>query len=181
MAPPEGSRRHTDAAYRRTYEEQPETSEQLSRAERATGRLTSSEPWDRSWLAPPASEGPPVRRRALAAALVVANIVAVSMWLVYGQGPNIQPAGWGGLLPEGIGVVLWWSSPALVLLFHRTWAGTLLTGITLLVASNVALFSIYSSQHSTAGIGFLVLPSLGWVMGIVLLGAEWIFRRPWIT
>lgn len=179
MAPPEGSRRHTEAAYRRAYEEQSETSEESSRAERAAGRLTSGEPSDRSWMASAAGEGRPVWRRALAAALVVANIVAVTLWLVYGHGPNIQPAGWSGLLSDDIGIVLWWSSPALVLLFHRTWAGTLLTGITLLVASNVALFSIYSSGHSTSAIGFLVLPSLGWLMAIVLLGAEWIFRRPW--
>jgi hypothetical protein len=120
-----------------------------------------------------------VWRRALQATLVVANIAVVSAWLAHGQGPNIQPAGWDGLLSDDVGIVLWWSSPALVLLCHQTWAGTLLTGITLLVASNVALLSIYSSPHSTAGIGFLVLPSLGWLMAIVLLGSEWIFRRPW--
>lgn len=49
MAPPEDSRRHTDAAYRRAYEELPETSDELQRAEQAARRLTSEEPWERWW------------------------------------------------------------------------------------------------------------------------------------
>lgn len=45
----EQARRHTDAAYRRAYEEQPETSDELRRAAHAASRLTSEEPWERWW------------------------------------------------------------------------------------------------------------------------------------
>lgn len=45
----EQARRQTDAAYRRAYEEQPETEDELRRAEQAACRLTSEEPWERWW------------------------------------------------------------------------------------------------------------------------------------
>ncbi len=36
-------------AYQRAYEEQPETDDELDRAERSARRLTSEEPWERWW------------------------------------------------------------------------------------------------------------------------------------
>ncbi|MGH8931948.1 MAG: ribbon-helix-helix domain-containing protein [Egibacteraceae bacterium] len=37
------------AAYQRAYEEQPETDDELQRAERSAQRLTSEEPWEQWW------------------------------------------------------------------------------------------------------------------------------------
>lgn len=46
-------------------------------------------------------------------------------------------------------------------------------------ASNLALLFIYTSTGSTSAIGFFVLPPAGWLMVMVVLTAEWLFRRPW--
>ena len=115
-------------------------------------------------------------KRVLQAALLAANFLLVSAWLLFGQGESIQPASSEGM-SSAVGVVLWWSSPALVLFLHQTWAGTLLTGTALLSASTVALISIYASSSSTAAIGFFTLPAVGWLIALGLLGAEWLLRR----
>jgi hypothetical protein len=117
-------------------------------------------------------------KRALQTTLLLAQVVAVSAWLLFGHGPNIQPVGRASL-SSAVGIVLWWSSPALLLLFHQTWVGTLVAGVALLAASNLALLFIYTSTGSTSAIGFFVLPPAGWLMVMVVLTAEWLFRRPW--
>lgn len=117
-------------------------------------------------------------RRALQATLLLANIALVTAWLVFGQGESIQPAT-SEDLRSAVVIILWWSSPALVLFFHQTWGGVLLSGSALLLASSIALLSIYSSTDSTAAIGFYTLPLVGWVLALTLVGAEWVFRRPW--
>ena len=127
----------------------------------------------------PCHNGLAVLKRALQVALLAANVLLVSAWLLFGQGESIQPVSREGM-PPAVGVVLWWSSPALVLIFHQTWAGTLLTGMALLLVSTVALSSIYASSSSTAAIGFFTLPGLGWLIALGLLGGEWLFRRPWL-
>lgn len=45
----EESRRRTDVAYRKAYETQPESRDEVRRAARAASRLTSEEPWERWW------------------------------------------------------------------------------------------------------------------------------------
>jgi hypothetical protein len=117
-------------------------------------------------------------RRALQSTLLAAHVVLVSAWLVLGQGPNIQPVSREGLT-SAVWIVLWWSFPALLLFFHQTWVGTLVTGIALLAASDLALLFIYSSNSSTSAIGFLTLPPVGLLIAMVLLAAEWLLRRPW--
>lgn len=117
-------------------------------------------------------------RRALQAVLFVANLALVSAWLSVGQGETVQPLSGEGL-PSAVGVIVWWSSPALTLFLHRTWAGTLLTGGALLLGSGVALTSIYANTSATAAIGFYTLPVLGWLMAMAVLIAEWVFRQPW--
>lgn len=112
-------------------------------------------------------------------ALLAANVVLVTAWLLLGQGESIQPVSREGAL-SAAGIILWWSSPALVLFFHQTWAGTLLTGMALLLASSVVLTSIYASSSSTAAIGFFTLPALGWLIALGLLGGEWLLRRTWL-
>jgi len=76
-------------------------------------------------------------------------------------------------------MILWWSSPALTLFFLQTWAGALFTGIALLLAGSVALTSVYSGVHSTAGIGLIVLPTLLWLFALFSVAGEWALRRPW--
>lgn len=117
-------------------------------------------------------------RRTLQVTLLVAYVSLVSTWLWLGEGPSIQPLGEGGL-SSAVGMILWWSLPALTLFFLQTWAGSLFTGIALLLASSIALTSTYSNVHSTAGIGLLFLPTVLWLIALGSLAAEWIFRRPW--
>jgi hypothetical protein len=50
---------------------------------------------------------------------------------------------------------------------------------TLLLAGSVALTSVYSSVHSTAGIGLIVLPPLLWLIALFSVAGEWALRRPW--
>jgi hypothetical protein len=64
-------------------------------------------------------------------------------------------------------------------LLHSDLGGTIFTGVALLVANSIALNSIYSSTHSTAGIGLLALPLCMWLLALALVAAEWIWRRPW--
>ncbi len=117
-------------------------------------------------------------RRTLQVALFVVYVLLVSTWLWFGHAPSIQPLGRSGL-SSAAAMILWWISPALTIFFVRTWAGTIFTGAALLVANSLALNSIYSSVHSTAGIGLLVLPVLIWLISLVLLAGEWVWRRPW--
>lgn len=100
-----------------------------------------------------------VRRRILQASLLAVNVAVVTTWLAMGQGPNVQPVGRDDLF-DVLPVLLWWNAPLLVLFLHRSWPGSLLTGVVLLVANVIGLASIYASTHSTAGIGFLALPVL---------------------
>lgn len=117
-------------------------------------------------------------RRLLQTTLLIAQFSLVTAWLLLGSGPNIQPVKTEDLT-SAVWIVLWWSSPALILFFHQTWVGTLTTGAALLAASAFALHHIYSSTGSTAAIGFLTLPPLGWLITMSMLAAEWLFRRPW--
>lgn len=93
-----------------------------------------------------------------------------------GEGDSIQPVG-SDDLPSAIGLILWWASPTLVLFALQTWAGTLLTGLTLFLASTVSLANIYASTSSTAGIGLYTLPVVGWILAIGLAIAECGFLR----
>jgi hypothetical protein len=117
-------------------------------------------------------------RQGLQATLFVANIALVGAWVVLAEGESIQPDSGQGL-GSALGIVAWWSAPALVLFLHRSLAGTVVTGVALLAASAVALVSIYASTHSTAAIGFYALPVVGWLLVVGLLAAEWILLRPW--
>ena len=92
-----------------------------------------------------------VLRRTLQATLLVAYVILVSTWLWLGK----------------------------TLFFLQTWAGALFTGIALLLAGSVALTSVYSSVHSTAGIGLIVLPTLLWLIALFSVTGEWALRRPW--
>ena len=114
-------------------------------------------------------------RRSLQTTLLIAQFSLVTTWLLLGRGPTIQPTD----LTSAIWIILWWSSPALILFFHQTWVGTLTTGATLLAASAFALHYMYSSTSSTVGIGFLTLPPVGWLITMSMLAAEWLFRRQW--
>lgn len=119
-----------------------------------------------------------VSRRVLQLSLFVAYIVLVGTWLWAGRGPSIQPLGRGGL-SSATGMVLWWSSPTLTLFFLQTRAGTAFAGTALLLVGGLALDSVYSSTHSTAGIGLFALPALIWLVALASLAAERLFRRPW--
>jgi len=119
-----------------------------------------------------------VLRRTLQATLLVAYVILVSTWLWLGEAPSIQPLGRSGL-SYAVGMILWWSSPALTLFFLQTWAGALFTGIALLLAGSVAFTSVYSSVHSTAEIGLIVLPTLLWLIALFSVAGDWALRRPW--
>lgn len=115
-------------------------------------------------------------KRSLQVTLLVVYVALVSAWLVLGQGDSIQPMGRESL-GSVLGILLWWTSPALAILLSKTWAGAVFTGVTLLAGSNIALLSIYSSTSSTAAIGFYTLPIVGWLIAIGALLAEQLILR----
>lgn len=99
--------------------------------------------------------------------------------MTFGQGASIQPVRADELLSTWW-MILWWSSPALLLFVHRSRVGTLVTGTALLAAGAVGLLTIYTSSGSTAAIGFLTLPVLFWALAAALLLGEYLMMRPWL-
>lgn len=112
-------------------------------------------------------------------ALVVADVVLIAATMWYASGPTLQPVRSlpGGLDASTVAIVFWWASPSLAHFAHRSWAGTAVSGAALLGASAIGLVTMYTSDHSTAGIGFLTIPVLRWLLAIgVALGA-WAISR----
>lgn len=124
--------------------------------------------------------GRPVLRRAFQVALLVAYVLLVGTWLWFGHGPSLQSLGRSDL-SSAAAMILWLGCPALTIFLLQTSVGTIFTGLTLLVANTVALNSIYSSDHSTAGIGLFTLPLLMWLIALALLASESMWRKPWLV
>ena len=96
-------------------------------------------------------------RQALLIAYLAVEATIVTGTLLFAHGHSIQRASLsvGFLMVAG-----WWIAPATIVTLHRTPTAVTATGAAMLGASAWALWSMYTSSHSTAAIGFLVWPVL---------------------
>jgi len=80
--------------------------------------------------------------------------------------------------PVAVGATAtWWAAPALGLFGHRSWAGTLVSGVAFLVASAACLVTMYTSEGSTVGIGLLTIPVMRWLLAVGLALGAWAISR----
>lgn len=116
-------------------------------------------------------------RRTIQVALAVSDLALVTLWFWFSQSDVIHLAHWQeGILPT-FGFIIWWTSPTAALFIHQTRAATIVTGLVLLVATTFGLISIYASTSSTAALGLYTLPVIGWLLAIMLVAGELLFRR----
>ena len=120
------------------------------------------------------------RRRWTLVLYFFAEAAIILLAMRFGRGESIQPA---ELSTSSALLASWWVAPAALVALqkHRAWLVT--TAAAMLGASAACLFSMYTSESSTAALGFLTVPvlriagALGALLAIRLIGAARPGRR----